>query len=154
MKAQEKIVHDEVFSEFQHQILTTTLDFSSIPYQFGANTDEAVDCSSYVMKIYSSLGIDLARSTKDQVKDHRFETIPFDKRQTGDLIFFKNTYRRGVSHVGVIMDHDFFAHASTSSKQVVVDNLSKSSYFRKRLFKLRRLKREFAGQFVNDVLLK
>ena len=77
------------------------------------------------------------------MNDNRFETVKLSQRNSGDLIFFKNTYRKGVSHVGIFIDAHYFAHASSSDKQIVIENFEKSRYFQKRFFKLKRLKTEF-----------
>lgn len=129
---------------FQHELIQATVDLGRIPYRFGGtDQDEGVDCSSYIQKIYESVGIQLSRSARDQVNDGRFETVKLKERNSGDLIFFKNTYRKGVSHVGIFIDEHFFAHASSSDKQIVIENFDKSRYFQKRFFKLKRLKSEF-----------
>lgn len=101
-----------------------------------------MDCSGYIQNIYKSVGIELPRSTRDQVKDKRFLKIPLNARSSGDIIFFKNTYRKGVSHVGIFIDRDYFAHASSGDQQVVIEQFSKSKYFKKRFFQLKRLKLE------------
>lgn len=125
------------------------MNFGSVPYKFGGNESEnGLDCSSYIQNIFSRIGIDLPRSTKDQVKDNRFESVSVQKKSAGDLIFFKNTYRKGVSHVGVMLDQDYFAHASSSDKRIVIERLSQSRYFQKRLYKIKRLKKEFQSRII------
>lgn len=131
-------------NEFHHELLHATVQLGKIPYRFGGNDEDVgLDCSSYIQKIYDYVGITLPRSTRDQVNDNRFETVKLSERNSGDLIFFKNTYRRGVSHVGIFIDKHFFAHASSGDKQIVIENFDKSSYFKKRVFKLKRLRQEF-----------
>jgi peptidoglycan DL-endopeptidase CwlO len=46
----------------------------------------------------------------------------------GDLVFFKNTYRRGISHVGVYAGHNKFVHASNRKLGVTVTALSDPYY--------------------------
>jgi cell wall-associated NlpC family hydrolase len=48
--------------------------------------------------------------------------------QPGDLVFFKNTYRRGISHVGVYAGRNKFIHASNSRLGVTVTPLSDPYY--------------------------
>lgn len=128
-------------TDFHHQLIYATVNIGNAPYVFGGNhTEKGLDCSSYIQNIYKTVGLELARSTRDQVKDQRFNSIPLKERTSGDLIFFKNTYRKGVSHVGIFIDSDYFAHASSSDGQVVIEQFSKSRYFQKRFFKLKRLK--------------
>ncbi len=128
-------------TDFHHQLIYATVDIGNAPYQFGGNDQEkGLDCSSYIQNIYKTVGIELARSTRDQVRDARFFKVPLESRSSGDLIFFKNTYRKGVSHVGIFIDHDYFAHASSGDHQVVIEQFSKSRYFKKRFYQLKRLK--------------
>lgn len=133
-----------VMDEFHHELIQATVELGKIPYRFGGNDqDVGLDCSSYIQKIYENVGIELPRSARDQVNDGRFETVKLAQRNSGDLIFFKNTYRRGVSHVGIFIDEHYFAHASSGDKQIVIENFDKSPYFKKRFFKLKRLKTEY-----------
>lgn len=135
---------EEVMDEFHNELLLATVELGKIPYRFGGNDqDLGLDCSSYIQKIYENVGISLPRSTREQVNDHRFETVKLSERNSGDLIFFKNTYRKGVSHVGIFIDNHFFAHASSGDKQIVIENFEKSRYFQKRFFKLKRLRAEY-----------
>ena len=48
--------------------------------------------------------------------------------QPGDLVFFKNTYKRGISHVGIYAGEGKFIHAANSHKGVRMDSLSDSYY--------------------------
>ena len=46
----------------------------------------------------------------------------------GDLVFFKNTYRDGISHVGVYAGGGKFVHAVRSGKPVSVSSLDDGYY--------------------------
>jgi len=46
------------------------------------------------------------------------------------LVFFKNTYKRGVSHVGIYIGNNQFVHAAGRGRGVRVDNLNGRSYKR------------------------
>ena len=48
--------------------------------------------------------------------------------QPGDLVFFKNTYRHGISHVGVYIGNGKFIHAANAHEGVREDSLSSGYY--------------------------
>ena len=48
--------------------------------------------------------------------------------QPGDLVFFKNTYKRGISHVGVYAGKNKFVHAAGHEKGVTITRLSDPYY--------------------------
>lgn len=58
--------------------------------------------------------------------------------QPGDLVFFKNTYRRGLSHVGIYIGDGCFLHAPGRGKYVCLSRLD-MPYFAHRWAGARRL---------------
>ena len=68
-----------------------------------------------------------------------YATYPIDwsDLKEGDLIFFKTDASRSISHVGIYMTNNKFAHASTS-QGVTISDLSEP-YWQKRLYSLGRV---------------
>ena len=91
-----------------------------VPYKYGGNDKQGVDCSGFVCAIYQSVyKIPLPRTSKQQFE--KSIKVKQENLIQGDLVFFKlNT--KEVSHVGIYMGRDSFAHASTS-KGVVLSSL-------------------------------
>ena len=85
-----------------------------------------LDCSSFVQRVYKTLGKKLPRTANAQASVGKH--IPKHKLQKGDLVFFKNTYKRGISHVGIYLGKDKFIHASSGAKKVTISKLSKQYY--------------------------
>lgn len=88
--------------------------------RLGANycwggTRRCFDCSGLTYRVFYNHGARLPRSTRDQwrARDRRGWLTLQQPRQLrrGDLTFFKNTYRRGVSHVGIYVGDGRFVHA-------------------------------------------
>ncbi len=102
--------------------------FLNIPYKFGGNTIMGIDCSAYVQKVYSLIGINLPRSARLQF--HEGESIDRDALSIGDLVFFR-TYASFPSHVGIYLGNDLFIHASSADKKVSIDSLKTPYYFRR-----------------------
>jgi len=57
----------------------------------------------------------------------------------GDVVFFKNTYRRGISHVGLYIGDGEFIHASNRRGGVKISELD-SSYYQPRWAGARRMR--------------
>lgn len=100
------------------------------PYKFGGTSKAGTDCSGFVCNIFNAIGKKLPRSSSDQAGIGAL--IRLDDALPGDLVFF-NTSGSGVSHVGMLLDGGAFIHASTS-KGVIVSNLSEKYYSRTFLF--------------------
>lgn len=96
-----------------------------LPYRFGGNSFSGLDCSFFVKKVYSMVGIELPRSAREQFTIG----IPVSKNelQPGDLVFFR-TYAKFPSHVGIYLGENLFIHASTRSKKVTIDSLEAPYY--------------------------
>ncbi len=99
-----------------------------IPYRFGGSSLLGIDCSAYVQKVYSLIGIDLPRSARAQFS----EGNPVDKEDLsiGDLVFFR-TYASFPSHVGIYLGNNLFIHASSRGKRVTIDSLETPYYFKR-----------------------
>jgi cell wall-associated NlpC family hydrolase len=106
-----------------------------IPYRFGGNSLWGIDCSAYVQRTYSVIGISLPRSAREQFT----EGNPVDKEELsiGDLVFFR-TYASFPSHVGIYLGNNLFIHASSKSKKVTIDSLD-TPYYLKRFIGAKRL---------------
>ena len=106
-----------------------------LPYKFGGNSFSGLDCSYFVKKVYSMIGVDLPRSAREQFT----LGTPVEKEdlQPGDLVFFR-TYARFPSHVGIYLGDALFIHASTRSKKVTIDSLE-TPYYLKRFIGAKRI---------------
>lgn len=105
------------------------------PYVWGGSTPKGFDCSGFVQYVLKQSGISLPRTTTEQVKVGT--AIAKSALQPGDLVFLQNTYRAGVSHVGIYIGDGKMIHAS-SSKGVTISDLS-SSYYTKHYHSSRRI---------------
>jgi cell wall-associated NlpC family hydrolase len=65
--------------------------------------------------------------------------VPRKEMKAGDIVLFANTYKRGVSHVGVYMGEGKFVHAARTGVGVRVDSLS-SRYYGSKFWGARRVK--------------
>jgi len=117
-------------------VRTVALQYLGTPYRYGADSSTAVDCASYVRRVFRAIGSELPRTAVEQFRAGR--AIAFDELRVGDLLFFRDTYRRGVSHVGIYVGDGKFVHAAGRARRVAVASI-RSAYFRKRFAGARRI---------------
>lgn len=95
------------------------------PYRYAGKSLEGIDCSSFVNKIYESAYCYLLTgNSADLFK--KVTPLPMNKLAEGDLVFFKIN-RKTISHVGVYLGDNKFAHASRT-KGVVISDLNHPYY--------------------------
>ncbi len=100
-----------------------------IPYRLGGASTKGFDCSGFVMTVLAKHGVKLPHRAAEQ--HNRGKAVPRGQEMPGDLVFFKNTYRRGISHVGIYIGDGEFIHCSSSRNGVVVSRLDTGYYGRK-----------------------
>ncbi|PFJ33197.1 NlpC/P60 family protein [Bacillus thuringiensis] len=87
-----------------------------IPYAWGGNTHSGFDCSGFVLHLLKEQGITgLPRNSADIYNHGTY--VERDNLQPGDVVFFKNTYRPGISHLGVYIGNNEFVHAGDNGVQ-------------------------------------
>ena len=105
-------------------------------YRWGAVGERVTDCAGLVRRVAATAGVELPRRSKDQYRHGK--PVSKTELRPGDLVFFKNTYKRGISHVGIYVGGGEFIHAASRRKRVVVDRLDES-YFARRFAGARRV---------------
>ena len=104
------------------QMIRVARSYLGRPYVFGASGTRAFDCSSFVRQVvYQVTGRVMPRTAAAQARVGR--QIPRSALKRGDLIFFQNTYKRGISHVGIYMGNNRIIHAMPR-RGVVIDSLN------------------------------
>ena len=83
-----------------------------VGYTWGGQTPSGFDCSGFIHFAYNNAGLDSSRTNTSGYYNRSFYV---DKPQTGDLVFFENTYKSGVSHMGIYIGNGEFIHAGTST---------------------------------------
>jgi cell wall-associated NlpC family hydrolase len=115
-------------------IAATALSFLGAPYESGGTGPDGFDCSGFVQYVYSSAGVALPRSVREQLD----VGVPVERDvRAGDLVFFAID-GRGVSHVGIATSAGAFVHAP-SSRGVVREERLDAPYWATRLVAVRRV---------------
>ena len=133
--SQQPEIQDEEALGLSEKIVLAAKRMLNIPYRFGGNSLLGIDCSAYVRKVYSMIGIELPRSAREQFKEGT--PIDADNLSIGDLVFFR-TYASYPSHVGIYLGNNLFIHASSKKKKVTIDSL-KTPFYIKRYIGAKRL---------------
>ncbi|SJN25916.1 NLP/P60 family protein [Sphingobacterium sp. JB170] len=101
------------------------------PYRLGGDTKRGIDCSKFSLAVYENVfNTTIGYNSRNQYAN----VTPIRKNdlQPGDLVFFKIRSRQ-ITHVGIYLGDDKFAHAS-SSRGVMVSNLTEA-YWRRYYYK-------------------
>jgi lipoprotein Spr len=118
------------------RIYQTVNEWLGVPYKFSGNSRKGIDCSAFVCEMYRDC---YSKPITGSARD-LFKTVDPVRRadlREGDLVFFKIKGNR-ISHVGIYLGENKFAHAS-SGHGVTVSDLD-DPYYLKYYFKGGRLK--------------
>lgn len=105
-------------------VVNTANKYKGVPYKFGGTTPSGFDCSGFLRHVYKQVGVSLPRTAAEQYNEVG-KKVSRDDLQPGDLVFFSNTYKPGISHAGIYVGNNSFISA-TSSDGVAVVSLNNS----------------------------
>lgn len=111
------------------RLITAVGDWLGTPYQWGGCSENGIDCSCFVKSIFQDVyNVALQRTSIDI---YHTDITPVQKNdlQEGDIVCFK-TDDKAVSHIGIYLKNNKFAHAA-ASQGVMINNL-KQRYFKDR----------------------
>jgi cell wall-associated NlpC family hydrolase len=99
--------------------------FVGARYVWGGSGPNGFDCSGFTRYVYKQFGLDLPHSSAGQYNTAYGTVIsnPADLRP-GDIVFFANTYKRGISHVGIYTGGGDVVQAMSPKLGVGVANLN------------------------------
>ncbi|MFD1769617.1 C40 family peptidase [Sphingobacterium suaedae] len=97
------------------------------PYRLGGDSKRGIDCSKFSLAVYENVfNTTIGYNSRNQYAN--VKPIRKNDLEPGDLVFFKIRSRH-ITHVGVYLGDDKFAHAS-SSRGVMVSNLNEAYWKR------------------------
>jgi cell wall-associated NlpC family hydrolase len=99
-------------------------------YMWGGASPAGFDCTGFVMWVFGQFNLSLPHNEAGQLESG--ESIAADDLKPGDVVVFANTYRRGLSHVGIYVGDGQFAHAADESHGVMLSSL-RDGYWGSRL---------------------
>jgi cell wall-associated NlpC family hydrolase len=113
-------------------IVNTAKKYIGRPYVYGGKKPSSgFDCSGFTTHVYKENGVQVNGPSYQQAKKGKKKSMKELKK--GDLVFFGS--RNKVSHVGIVANvnrNKLEVIHSTSSRGVVIDDISNSKYWQKR----------------------
>jgi len=121
----------------KQRVTDAIMDWLGTRYHFGGVGRDGIDCSAFTRTVYGTVAsIELPRTAAMQST----VGMPVNRRNDlrfGDLVFFHTRRHARVSHVGIYLGDNLFAHAS-SRYGVTISSLE-STYYSKRMIGARRI---------------
>ncbi|MFC4424628.1 LysM peptidoglycan-binding domain-containing protein [Deinococcus navajonensis] len=115
----------------------TALAMLGTPYVLGGSNRNGLDCSGFVLQVFTPLGVKLPRVSADQARAGT--PVDVNALQPGDLVFFDTVGAGQVTHVGIYLGDDQFVNANSYKGQVAVDRLLGDRYWAPRFVGARRV---------------
>lgn len=94
------------------------------PYVWGGSSLSGFDCSGFIYYVANQAGYKIGRYSAAGFYDR---TYYVNNPQPGDLVFFENTYKQGISHVGFYIGGNQFLHAD-ETHGIMISNLNSPYY--------------------------
>lgn len=117
-------------------VVQTAYKYYGRPYVFGTAGPRYFDCSGFTRYVYRLYGYYLPHSAAAQSRYGA--AVSKGNWKYGDLIFFRNTYKRGISHVGIYAGNNKIIHA-WPKKGVITTNFVTYRYLAARYAGARRI---------------
>jgi cell wall-associated NlpC family hydrolase len=89
---------------------------------FGGSSPAGFDCSGFVWYVARQLGKPISRGMQGE-----YNSGPHPKKEElkpGDMVFFQNTYKPGLSHNGFYVGNGKFIHAADERSGVTISDMN------------------------------
>ena len=97
------------------KVITIAQSLIGSKYVAGGATKAGFDCSGFVYYVMKNAGKSVSRTS---AAGYYNQSIKVSTPQVGDLVFFSNTYKKGISHVGIYIGNGKMIGASGDSVKI------------------------------------
>lgn len=126
-------------SNFRRNIADYARKYEGTGYKYaGKSPQTGFDCSGFTNYVFKNYGVQLSPSSTEQAKQGRAK--PVQEAKPGDLIFFRRSPAEPIFHVALVIANDrtgIHVIHSTTSRGVVRDNITESSYWKPKIDSVR-----------------
>jgi cell wall-associated NlpC family hydrolase len=136
-------------TELGMHMVSVAQGYLGVPYVWGGNTKEGIDCSGFVQAIYAACGIALPRVSRDQAAigydvPHDVAAGDWSQWVPGDRMYFA-CHHPFIDHTAMYIGGGWFIHASAGhNHQVAIDRVD-NAYYSSHLVAVRRSPELLAG---------
>lgn len=108
-------------------LVNYAMRYIGYPYVPAGRGPSSFDCSGFTYWVTKNvMGKDIGSGLWTQTVAGT--AVSRSSLQPGDLVFFQNTYKAGLSHVGIYIGNDQFVHAENENTGVRVSDLNSTYY--------------------------
>lgn len=121
---------------FRESIVERARDFLGSTYKYaGRDPRTGFDCSGFTHYVLNLYNVKVSPASKVQATEGK--SVPLNEVKPGDLLFFSRSGKGGkVTHVALIVnrtEEGIFVIHSTNHGGVMVENVSKSNYWKPKI---------------------
>ena len=117
----------ETASASGNEVVRVAQKYNGSKYVWGGASPKGFDCSGFIWYVYQeATGMDVTRGVDEQWQLGR--SVRQGEWQAGDLVFFENTFERGLSHNGIYIGGNEFIHAENEQTGVIISSLDSEYY--------------------------
>jgi len=97
------------------KLINSATKLLGTPYAWAGSSLSGFDCSGFIYYVYNEAGISLPRTSSTGYYSRSFYV---NNPQPGDLVFFADTYQKGISHLGIYLGNNQFIHAGDNGVEI------------------------------------
>jgi cell wall-associated NlpC family hydrolase len=120
-------------AQLRNRVVTYAQKYVGSAYKYAGTSPSGFDCSGFTSFVLKEFNVKASPASAIQAKEGR--SVPLERVQPGDLIFFGESTSH-ISHVAMVVkrskDGIVCVH-STTSRGVIVENVSTSTYWKPKI---------------------
>lgn len=120
-------------AQFRNRIVTYAQKYVGSDYKYAGTSPSGFDCSGFTSYVLKEFKVKASSASAMQAKEGK--SVPVDRVQPGDLIFFGESSNH-ISHVAMVVKRSkagIVCVHSTTSRGVIVENVSTSNYWKPKI---------------------